>query len=81
MARCPECHTKLRVPADVELSDRISCESCGVELEVVHLVPLELEVILTLDDEHDDSMLDELEEDIDDLGWDDEDEADDEDEW
>jgi len=50
-------------------------------LEVVHLVPLELEVILTLDDEHDDSMLDELEEDIDDLGWDDEDEADDEDEW
>lgn len=79
MARCPECHAKLSVPADVELSDRIVCESCGAELEVVHLVPLELEVVLSLEDQ-DDSMLDELEEDIDDLGWDD-DEADEDEEW
>lgn len=81
MARCPECHSKLIIPADVELSDRIVCESCGTELEVVHKVPLELEVVLALDDDHDDSLLDELEEDIDDLGWDEDEEAEEDEEW
>ena len=82
MARCPECNARLELPSDLELWDRVFCEACGVELEVIELNPIELEVAyeaeedeeeLELDDELDALDLDEDEED-----WD-EDEEDDED--
>lgn len=78
MARCPECNAKLVIPQDVERWDRIFCDVCGIELEVVGLNPLELEAVYDFDD--DDSALDELEEsDEEDLEWEDDD--DEEEEW
>ncbi|MGC9394310.1 MAG: hypothetical protein ACP5J4_05600 [Anaerolineae bacterium] len=78
MARCPECNGKLVIPSDLERWDRIFCEVCGIELEVVDVNPLELEAVYDFED--DDNALDELEEDEDDLEWDDDDD-DDDDEW
>ena len=65
MARCPECNAKLVVAPDLERWDRIFCEACGIELEVVDVSPLELEAVYDFED--DDNALDELEEDEDDL--------------
>ena len=44
MARCPECNAKLVVAPDLERWDRIFCEACGIELEVISVDPLVLEV-------------------------------------
>ncbi|HOU15751.1 MAG TPA: hypothetical protein PKZ84_21825 [Anaerolineae bacterium] len=82
MARCPECNAKLVVAPDLERWDRIFCEACGIELEVVDVNPLELEAVYDFED--DDNALDELEEDEEDLEWDDEaddDEEEEEEEW
>lgn len=80
MARCPECNGKLVVPPDLQRWDRIFCETCNIELEVVDVNPLELEAVYDFED--DDNALDELEEDEDDLEWDeDNDDDDDDDEW
>lgn len=78
MARCPECNAKLVVAPDLERWDRIFCEACGIELEVVDVSPLELEAVYDFQD--DDNALDELEEDEEDLEWDDETDGDDEEE-
>ncbi len=80
MAKCPECHSRLTINSDVELWERIFCEGCGTELEVVHLVPLELEPVYNLAGE-DDDMLDELEDDDEDTDWEDDEEGDDTEEW
>ena len=46
MATCPVCEGSFYVDEDdVEEGDLISCEECGVELEVVTTNPLELEVV------------------------------------
>jgi len=46
MATCPVCEGTFFVDEeDVEEGDLISCEECGVELEVVSTNPLELEAI------------------------------------
>lgn len=79
MARCPECNSRLTISSDTELWDRIFCNLCGTELEVVNMVPLELEPVYDLADE-DEDVLDELEDDEEDLEWDD-DEVDDSDDW
>ncbi|HQE93690.1 MAG TPA: hypothetical protein PLH19_12885 [Anaerolineae bacterium] len=82
MARCPECNAKLVVAPDLERWDRIFCEACGVELEVVDVNPLELEAVYDFED--DDNTLDELEEDEEDLEWEDEtedEEEEEEEEW
>ena len=71
MARCPECNAKLIVSQDLERWDRIFCNVCNIELEVVGLDPLDLEVVYDFDD--DDNTLDELEEDEGDLKWEDDD--------
>jgi len=72
----------LVVAPDLERWDRIFCEACGIELEVVDVNPLELEAVYDFED--DDNALDELEEDEEDLEWDDEaddDEEEEEEEW
>lgn len=78
MARCPECNAKIVVAPDLERWDRIFCEMCNIELEVVDLSPLELEAVYDLEDDEND--LDELEEDDEDIEWDDDDD-DNDDEW
>jgi alpha-aminoadipate/glutamate carrier protein LysW len=42
-AVCPECDEEVYVDADSEQGDVVSCDECGVELEVVGLDPLELD--------------------------------------
>ena len=44
MASCPECEAALDVEDDeVEEGEVINCPECGVELEVVHTKPIEVE--------------------------------------
>ncbi|MEK7723508.1 MAG: hypothetical protein AAB336_04100, partial [Acidobacteriota bacterium] len=40
----PECEEKVYVDAESEQGDVVSCEECGVDLEVVGLDPIELDV-------------------------------------
>jgi alpha-aminoadipate/glutamate carrier protein LysW len=42
-AVCPECDEEVYVDADSEQGDVVTCDECGVELEVVGLDPLELD--------------------------------------
>ncbi len=43
-AACPECEEKVYVDAESEQGDVVSCEECGVDLEVVGLDPVELDL-------------------------------------
>lgn len=43
-AACPECEEKVYVDADSEQGDIVSCDECGVDLEVVGLDPVELDL-------------------------------------
>lgn len=43
-AVCPECDEEVYVDADSEQGDVVSCDECGVELEVVGLDPVELDL-------------------------------------
>ena len=86
MARCPECGAKLTLAKDLERWDRIYCETCNAELEVLSLQPLELEAVYDFEDDDllndlDDEDFDDLD-DLDELEWDDEDDTDEErDDW
>ncbi len=52
MAYCPECEASIDVEEDdVEEGQRIDCQECGAELEVVNTNPLELDVISAGDEE------------------------------
>ena len=54
MATCPVCEGAFYVDEEeVEEGDLISCEECGVELEVVSTDPLELEVVEDEDEDED----------------------------
>ena len=41
---CPECDEDVYVDADSEQGDIVSCDECGIDLEVVGLDPFELDV-------------------------------------
>ena len=41
---CPECSEDVYVDADSEQGEVVSCDECGVDLEVVGLDPFELDV-------------------------------------
>ena len=43
IAECPECAAELSLGDDTVASEILSCEECGVELEVTSLDPLKLE--------------------------------------
>lgn len=43
-AVCPECDEEVYVDADSEQGDVVTCDECGVDLEVVGLDPIELDV-------------------------------------
>ena len=54
MATCPVCEGSFFVDEEeVEEGDVLSCEECGVELEVVSVNPLELEAVEDEEDEED----------------------------
>jgi len=78
MANCPECDALLEVDEDeVEEGDVVSCGDCGLELEVVHQSPLEVERMD--EDEDDDTSLAVDDDDADDK--DDKDDKDDDDDY
>jgi alpha-aminoadipate carrier protein LysW len=52
---CPECDADVHVDTDTDKGESVSCEECGVELEVVGLDPVELDIVEEddLDDDDD----------------------------
>jgi len=53
-AVCPECDEEVYVDADSEQGDVVSCDECGVDLEIVGLDPIELDLYVGGDDFDDD---------------------------
>ena len=51
---CPECSEDVYVDAESEQGDVVSCDECGVDLEVVGLDPFELDVYEEKSDYKDD---------------------------
>jgi len=51
---CPECSEDVYVDPESEQGDIVTCEECGSELEVVGLVPLEVDLYEENDDLDDD---------------------------
>jgi len=81
IAFCPDCEEPVRV-ATPKVGQRVACQSCGAELEIVEVSPLELD--WAYDETADDWEEEEEEEEVDDLDdgddWDDDDWDDDEEE-
>ena len=76
MANCPECDALLEVDEDeVEEGDIINCGDCGLELEVVHRSPLEVERTDEDEEEDKEDGFDE-EDDVEDVDDDDDDDDD-----
>ena len=52
MAVCPECEAEIEIDEfDVDKGEVISCQECGVDLEVMGLSPLELDLAPEQDDD------------------------------
>jgi len=52
MALCPECDAVIDVEeGDLEEGQRIDCQECGAELEVVNTNPVELHVVSSGEEE------------------------------
>lgn len=39
---CPECGSEVTLPADVVENEILACATCGVELEVISLNPVQV---------------------------------------
>jgi hypothetical protein len=82
VAMCPECEGEFRTGPTLKVGQRLICPNCDAELEVIHLIPLELdwafdEPTSEVEEEEEDSWEEEEEE-----TWDDdEDLEDEEDDW
>ena len=55
---CPECDADVHVDTDADKGDVVSCDDCGIELEVVGLDPVELDIMEEedLDDEEEEEI-------------------------
>ena len=55
---CPDCEGEVHVDPDVDKGEVVSCEECGIDLEVVGLDPVELDIVEAedLDDDEDDEF-------------------------
>jgi alpha-aminoadipate/glutamate carrier protein LysW len=55
---CPDCEADVHVDPDVDKGEVVSCEECGIDLEVVGLDPVELDIVEAedLDDDEDDEF-------------------------
>ncbi|MCL7454942.1 MAG: hypothetical protein M8467_18045 [Anaerolineae bacterium] len=78
IAFCPDCEEPIQLGERPKVGQRVTCRSCGAELEVIEVSPLELD--WAFEGPIDDWQEDEEAEDEDE-GWDDEEDWDDEDEW
>ena len=80
MVNCPQCDAAIDVDEDeLDEGDGITCEECGVTLNVTGVSPLELSAAdADSDDDDDDSDDDDLDDDYEDEDDDDEEEAADE---
>lgn len=44
---CPTCNSPLELKSPLEINQSVICSSCGLELEVIWLYPLELAKVAT----------------------------------
>jgi len=52
IAACPECEAEVHVDTDADKGDKVTCDECQIELEIVGLDPVELDIVEEdLDDE------------------------------
>ena len=58
---CPDCEAEVHISLDADKGDKVTCDECGTELEVVGLDPVELDIVE--EDLDDDEFLDDDEED------------------
>jgi alpha-aminoadipate carrier protein LysW len=42
---CPECDTDINLSPKDNLNEIVTCEECGVDLEIVGLDPVEFEIV------------------------------------
>ena len=54
-ALCPSCDEKIRISGKPYIGLSVTCPSCGDDLEVVQVDPIELDWVFYDDDEDDDS--------------------------
>ncbi len=60
-APCPDCGSEVTVGSQPHIGKQVVCESCGAELEVVWLDPIELDYPMMDIDEYEESFDDEEE--------------------
>jgi len=53
-ALCVECDAELNIGGRVRIGQRITCPSCGVQLEIINLHPLEVDITVDDGEEWDD---------------------------
>ncbi|WP_229109969.1 lysine biosynthesis protein LysW [Halapricum desulfuricans] len=51
MATCPECGADVALHDDIEIGEIVDCSTCGAELEVVAVDPVELELAPELEED------------------------------
>lgn len=44
MVECPECATGVELPGDVVQNEIVECATCGIELEIVSVNPVQLDL-------------------------------------
>jgi alpha-aminoadipate/glutamate carrier protein LysW len=42
---CPDCEADVHVDPDADKGDMVTCDECGMSLEVVGLDPVELDIV------------------------------------
>ncbi len=42
MSECPVCDAEVEIASDAVVGELLSCEDCGMELEILKLEPVEL---------------------------------------
>ena len=45
LAVCPECEAEIHVDEEIDKGEKMHCEECDAQLEVVGLDPIELDVV------------------------------------
>ncbi len=51
---CPECSADVHVDVEADKGEVVSCDECGVDLEIVGLDPVELDIVEEDLDDYDD---------------------------
>jgi hypothetical protein len=51
---CLDCHSIIAIKGQPYIGQDLKCQSCGAELEIVHLFPIEVEWVYEDDGDYDD---------------------------